>query len=162
MVADRLFALSLLAVCVFPAPVLSGPVLPAPAAEVAQPFTVQDLVRLERISEPAVAPDGKRIVYALRTTDMETNKGRTALWMLDTHKRNAQPVRMTDVAATAGSAEWSADGNTLYYLSNRSGTNQVWRVAAGGDPSGEKAGCPSQAGLSAVRFFGVPPSAATR
>jgi dipeptidyl aminopeptidase/acylaminoacyl peptidase len=135
MVADRLFALSLLAVCVFPAPVFSGPVLPVPAAEAAQPFTVQDLVRLERISEPGVAPDGKRIVYSLRTTDMETNKGRTALWLLDTHKRNAQPVRMTDVAANAGSAEWSADGNNLYYLSNRSGSNQVWRVAAGGDPS---------------------------
>ena len=135
MVADRLLVLSLLAVSVFPARVFSGPVLPVPAAEVAQPFTVQDLVRLERISEPAVAPDGKRIVYSLRTTDMETNKGRTALWLLDTHKHNAQPVRMTDVAANAGSAEWSADGNNVYYLSNRSGSDQVWRVAAVGDPS---------------------------
>src|SRR6202166_2526339 len=126
MIADRLLALSLLAASVFPTLVF-----PAAAAEVAQPFTVQDLVRLERISEPAVAPDGKRIVYSLRTTDMETNKGRAALWLLDTHKRNAQPVRMTDVAANAGSAEWSADGNNLYYLSNRSGSNQVWRVAAG-------------------------------
>src|ERR1700722_13825454 len=135
MVADRLLVVALLAVSVFPAPVFSGPVLPVPAAEVAQPFTVQDLVRLERISEPAVAPDGKRIVYSLRTTDMETNKGRAALWLLDTRKRNAQPVRMTDIAANAGSAEWSADGNNLYYLSNRSGSNQVWRVAAGGDPS---------------------------
>src|SRR5271165_2710225 len=108
MIADRLIALSLMAAAVFPAPVLS-----APAAEVAPPFTVQDLVRLERISEPSVAPDGKRIAYTLRTTDMEGNKGRTAIWLLDTHKRNAQPLRMTDLAADAGSAQWSADGNNL-------------------------------------------------
>ena len=128
MVADRLIALSLLAACVFPVPVFA-----AAATETAQPFTVQDLVRLERISEPCVAPDGKRIAYALRTTDLESNKGRTAIWLLDTRKRNAQPVRMTDVAANAGSAEWSADGNSLYYLSNRSGSNQVWRIPARGD-----------------------------
>src|SRR6267142_3706581 len=132
MVADRLIliALSLLAAFVFPAPVFS-----AAAPEAAQPFTVQDLVRLERISEPCVAPDGKRIAYTLRPTDMESNKGRTAIWLLDTRKRNAQPERMTDVAATAGTAEWSADGNTLYYLSNRSGSNQVWRVGARSDSS---------------------------
>jgi dipeptidyl aminopeptidase/acylaminoacyl peptidase len=129
MIADRLLALSLLAASVFPALVF-----PAAAAEVAQPFTVQDLVRLERISEPGVAPDGKRIAYTLRTTDIEGNKARNGIWLLDTHKRNAQPVRLTDLAANAGSAEWSADGSSLYYLSNRSGSNQVWRVAApGGD-----------------------------
>src|SRR5260370_1138615 len=123
MVADRLLALSLIAASVFPAPAL-----PAPAAEAAQPFTVQDLVRLERISEPGVAPDGKRIAYTLRTTDMEANKTRTGIWLLDTRKRNAQPVRLTDLAANAGSAEWSADGNSLYYLSDRSGS--VWRSTA--------------------------------
>ena len=125
MVADRLFALSLITASVFPALVF-----PAAAAEVAQPFNVQDLVRLERISEPCVAPDGKRIAYTLRTTDMEANQARTGIWMSDTRKRSAQPVRLTDIAANASSAEWSGDGNSLYYLSNRSGSNQVWRVGA--------------------------------
>jgi dipeptidyl aminopeptidase/acylaminoacyl peptidase len=130
MIADRLLALSLLAASVFPALVF-----PAAAAEVAQPFTVQDLVRLERISEPGVAPDGKRIAYTLRTTETEADKVRTGIWMLDTRKRSAQPVRLTDIAANASSAEWSADGNSLFYLSNRSGSNQVWRVGARGDAS---------------------------
>src|SRR6202795_3892817 len=132
MVADRLLVLSLLAAFAFPATAVAVATAgaTAAAAEPAQPFTDQDLVRLERISEPCLAPDGKRIAYTLRTTDMEANKALTGIWLLDTRKRNAQPVRMTDVAATAGSAEWSADGNSLYYLSNRSGSNQVWRVGA--------------------------------
>jgi len=52
-----------------------------------------------------------------------------------TRKRGALPVRLTDIAANASSAEWSADGNSLYYLSNRSGSNQVWRVGARSDSS---------------------------
>jgi dipeptidyl aminopeptidase/acylaminoacyl peptidase len=133
MIAGRLFALSLLAASVFHAPAV-----PAAAAEVAQPFTVQDLVRLERISEPCVAPDGKRVAYTLRTTDMDASKTRTGIWLLDTRKRGAQPVRLTDLAANSSSAEWSADGSSLYYLSNRSGSNQVWRIGARGDsPRGE-------------------------
>src|ERR1700691_1467183 len=68
----------------------------AGAADAAQPFSVQGFVRLERISEPAVSPDGKRIAYTLRTTDMQANTGRTAIWLLETRKRNAAAVRLTD------------------------------------------------------------------
>ena len=144
MFADRLSAFALLAAFA----------IPAAAAEVGSPLTVEDLVRLERLSEPVVAPDGKRVAYTLRTTDIEANKGRTGIWLLDTRKRGAAAVRLTDLAANAGGrhrvrvnavlpgavdtpmlwsnlppggAQWSADGNSLYFLSNRSGSNQVWR-----------------------------------
>ncbi len=99
------------------------------------PLTVQDLVRLARVSEPAVSPDGKRVAYTLRTTDMDANKGRTAIWLLDAHRRNATAVRLTDLAANSSAPEWSGDGRFLYYLSNRTGSSQVWRLAAGNDRS---------------------------
>ena len=100
----------------------------------ATPFGVRDLVRLERISDVAVSTDGKRAAYTLRTTDIDANKARTSIWLIETRKRNAQPLRLTDLAANSSSAEWSADGRFIYYLSNRSGTDQVWRSAPGGDP----------------------------
>jgi dipeptidyl aminopeptidase/acylaminoacyl peptidase len=107
----------------------------APAAtEPAQAFSVQDLVRLQRISEPSISPDGKRVAYTLRSTDMEANKGRTGIWLLDTVKRGAAAQRLTDLAANSSSAEWSADGKYIYYLSNRSGSMQVWRISPGADP----------------------------
>src|SRR6202161_3683779 len=81
-----------------------------PAADHAQPFTVQDMVRLERISEIAASPDGKRVAYTLRTTDMEANKGRTGIWLVDTGKRAADALRLTDIAANSSVAQWSADG----------------------------------------------------
>jgi dipeptidyl aminopeptidase/acylaminoacyl peptidase len=102
-----------------------------PSADPAKPFTVRDLVRLERVSEAAVAPDGRRVAYTLRTTDMEANKGRTGIWLVDTAKRGSSPTRLTDLAANSNAAEWSADGRMIYFLSNRSGSSQVWRVPAG-------------------------------
>jgi dipeptidyl aminopeptidase/acylaminoacyl peptidase len=101
-----------------------------PAAEPSAPFTVRDLVRLERISDVAVSPDGRHAVFTQRSTDMEANKGRTGIWLIDTQKRGAAPLRLTDGANNASSAEWSRDGKYIYFLSNRSGSNQVWRVIA--------------------------------
>jgi dipeptidyl aminopeptidase/acylaminoacyl peptidase len=89
------------------------------------------------VSEPAVSPDGKRVAYALRTTDMDANKGRTAIWLQDIHKRAAAAVRLTDLAANSSAPEWSGDGRFLYYLSNRSGSSQVWRFAPGNERTGE-------------------------
>ncbi|HEY0801121.1 MAG TPA: S9 family peptidase [Steroidobacteraceae bacterium] len=104
----------------------------APAPEPTLPFTVQDMVRMERISDVAVAPDGKHVAFTQRTTDMEANKGRTGVWLLDTGKRGATPLRLTDGGPNSNSPEWSKDGRFIYFLSNRSGTTQVWRVSSSG------------------------------
>jgi dipeptidyl aminopeptidase/acylaminoacyl peptidase len=103
-----------------------------PAVEPTLPFTIQDMVRMERISEVAVAPDGKRVAYTQRSTDMEANKGRTSVWLLDTGKRGATPLRLTDGGPNSNSPEWSKDGKFIYFLSNRSGTTQVWRISSSG------------------------------
>src|SRR4029077_19005121 len=62
------------------------------------------------------------------------NKGRTSLWLLDLTTGTAQPRRLTDVKANDSSPRWSPDSRTLYFLSTRSGSSQVWRLAlSGGD-----------------------------
>ncbi|HEX3848695.1 MAG TPA: S9 family peptidase, partial [Steroidobacteraceae bacterium] len=104
----------------------------ASRAEATQPFTVHDLVRLERISEIAAAPDGRRVAFTRRVTDMDANAGRTTVWVVDSRKRGAPAARITDPGANAKSAEWSADGKYLYFLSNKSGNFQVWRTTPPG------------------------------
>ena len=47
----------------------------ASAAE-RHPFSVEDLVRLKRVADPALSPDGKTVVFTLRETDMAANRGR--------------------------------------------------------------------------------------
>ena len=95
-------------------------------------FTVEDLVRLERVGSPALSPDATRVVYTVRSTNMEKNKGNTQLWMLDLRNAAAKPVRLTQGDASSTDPEWSAKGDAIYFLSARSGSSQVYRMPAGG------------------------------
>lgn len=104
---------------------------PAPA----RPFTPSDMVGLDRIAAPAVSPDGRWLAYQLRTTDLAGNRGRTDLYLLDLSRAGAQPRRIASTPDHDESAPaFSPDGATLYYLSNASGDDQLWKIAvAGGD-----------------------------
>lgn len=97
-----------------------------------QPFSVDDLVRLKRISEPVLSPDGRTVVFTVRETDMQANRGRTDLWALDLASADARARRLTSHPADDGSAQWSADGRYIYFLSTRSDTSQVWRLSTAG------------------------------
>src|SRR6185437_6926251 len=100
----------------------------------APPLTVEDLVRLKRLSDPQVSPDGRYVAYVLRETDIDANKGRTDIWLLDLRAKNAQPRRLTQNPANDSSPRWAPDSRSLYFLSTRSGTSQVWRLSfAGGE-----------------------------
>ena len=119
-----------LAACVCGALALPG-LSPAQAAGNGAPFTVEDLVMLKRISDPQVSPDGRYLVFVQRETDMSGNKGRTSLWLLAL-AAGARPQQLTDANGGDSSPRWSPDGRTLYFLSTRSGSQQVWRVVLSG------------------------------
>ncbi len=92
-------------------------------------FTAEDLVTMARISDPQVAPDGHRIAYVLRTTDLEANRGRTDLWLVGTDGSGER--RLTTHPASDSSPRFGPDG-TLFFLSNRSGSSQVWQMPLDG------------------------------
>jgi len=48
------------------------------------PFSVHDMLAMKRISDPQVLPDGNQVVFVLRTTDLDANRGRTDLWLVGT------------------------------------------------------------------------------
>lgn len=100
--------------------------------QAAHPFTVEGLVRMQRVSDPVISPDGRTVVYSVRETDLEANRGRVDLWSLDLATKGAQPRRLTTHPENDGSPEWSADGREIYFLSARGGSSQVWRLPANG------------------------------
>jgi dipeptidyl aminopeptidase/acylaminoacyl peptidase len=103
----------------------------AQAADGGSAFTADDLVMLKRISDPQTAPNGRFVVFVQRETDLAANKGHTALWLLEL-AHDAQPQRLTDGTANDSSPRFSPDGHTLYFLSTRSGSSQVWRLTPPG------------------------------
>lgn len=101
-------------------------------------FTVEDLVKMERVASPVVSPDGKLVVYAQRTTDLEKNRGRWDLWMINLADATPTPKKLTNLASNNegnnSGPQWSAKGDAIYFISSRSGSGQVWRLpVAGGE-----------------------------
>ncbi|NQD37515.1 S9 family peptidase [Permianibacter sp. IMCC34836] len=101
--------------------------MPAQAA----PFSVDDLLSFHRVGAPVVSPDGKTIVFSVSTPDVAANKSRTDLWLRSV-AGNEPARRLTTHEAGDSSPQWSSDGRSVYFLSSRSGSSQLWRIAING------------------------------
>jgi dipeptidyl aminopeptidase/acylaminoacyl peptidase len=94
------------------------------------PFSVHDMLAMDRLSDPRVSPDGGSVAFTVRTTDLEANKGRTDVYLLDLATKSVR--RLTTHEASDTSPRWAADGKSLYFLSTRSGSSQVYRLSLSG------------------------------
>ena len=104
---------------------LALPVAPATAQTASRTMSAQDLVTLKRLSSPAVSPDGTAIVYQQVDTDPATYKRVTGLWRVPT--KGGIPQRIADLAEASESAPaFSPDGQRLYFISGKSGSDQLW------------------------------------
>ncbi|HEY0514607.1 MAG TPA: S9 family peptidase [Thermoanaerobaculia bacterium] len=118
----------------FPVLFLTLAAVPALAAE-PHPFSVHDLLAMQRITDPQPSPKGDRVAFVLRVTDLEANRGRTDLWLVNADGGGL--TRLTSDPASDDNPRWAPDGRSLYFLSSRSGSNQVWRLPVGPGAAGD-------------------------
>ena len=120
-----------------PAPVLLACVITcavatARADEARHPFSVRDMVAMERLASPQPSPDGGRVVFTRRVYDAESNKNFTNLWIVPID--GGEPRRLTSARASDTAPRWSPDGRTIAFISDRGGSSQVWTIdTAGGE-----------------------------
>ncbi|MGH8078031.1 MAG: TolB family protein, partial [Lysobacter sp.] len=120
-------------------PLLIAAALPAfsPVADAAtRGLQAKDLATLDRVSSPTLSPDGRKLVFAKRVVDFDANKSSTALWIEDLVARDSAPPKpLTPAGWNANSPAFSPDGKTVYFLSSKSGTSQLYSMpTAGGTP----------------------------
>ncbi|MFO1255084.1 MAG: S9 family peptidase [Sphingomonadaceae bacterium] len=113
---------------------LSAAAVPAQAGT--RTMTPQDLVTLKRVSAPAISPDGAWVVYQQVDTDPQSYKRVTGLWRVPAKGGTAE--RIADLPDASESAPaFSPDGKRLYFISGKSGSDQLWMLdlaAPGGAP----------------------------
>jgi len=112
---------------------------PARSAE-PHPFSVHDMLAMERISEPAASADGRRVAFTVRTTDLDANRGRTDVWIADVAGGGAR--RLTTDPANDSSPRFTPDGTAILFLSTRGGSSQVWSLPLAGGEARRVTGFP--------------------
>ena len=109
---------------------LLGAGLAVSAQEAAKhPITFDDMIKLHRITEPQVSPDGKWVAYTVATPDMEANRNASNIWAVPTAGGAAMQLTQS---GHDSSPVWSPDGKALAFLSTRSGDSQVYLLSMEG------------------------------
>ena len=95
-------------------------------------FTPEVMWKMGRLGEAALSPDGTMAVYTVTRYDMQENKGTTVIFLHD--MATGSERALTDTSSNASSPQWNSDSKRIYFLSDRSGTMQVWSMNPdGGD-----------------------------
>jgi dipeptidyl aminopeptidase/acylaminoacyl peptidase len=95
------------------------------------PFSVFDMVSMERLGEPVPSPDGKGVVFTRRTWDPESNKTTINLWLVSLDGKNLKQLTSAKQVSDSGPV-WSPDGQTVAFVSNRGGSQQIWTIRLDG------------------------------
>jgi len=103
--------------------------LAAPAALVAQsrrPMTFDDFAAMKTVSDPQLSPDGRTVLYAVRSTDVDANRRATTTYAAPLG--GGSPRAFPDDTTHATEARWSPDGRRVAYTAG----GQLWVVNTDG------------------------------
>ncbi|MGL4421962.1 MAG: hypothetical protein ACRCZF_14945, partial [Gemmataceae bacterium] len=100
-------------------------------------ITPADYFKLATISEIALRPDGRRVIFGENRWQTSTDDRKADLWIVDTDGKNPAQ-RLTFDRANYRHLQWDATGQFVYFLGHRrrggetkapyDGTTQVWRL----------------------------------
>ncbi len=115
-------------------------------AQAKHPFTFDDMMKLKRVSDPQVSPDGKWVIFSVVDVDLASNTKTPHIWIVplngekDAHVGTAAPGRPAEQSSAGSSSaeriliadqdadrpRWAPDGKRFAFLSNKEDGSQVW------------------------------------
>ena len=100
--------------------ILASPALAQEGDSNGRLLGLEDYDDIHSPAAPRISPDGELIAYTLDGQ----------VFVVSTP--DSEPRAVSSTASTASSPYWSADGSSLYFLSDRSDLNQLWRLPVDG------------------------------
>ncbi len=93
----------------------------------AQTFTFNDLVKIKRVGDPQLSPDGKTVAFTIGDVDKAANKTLTQIYTVSIDGSNLRQI--TKGEKSSSSPRWSPDGKKLAFTTG----GQIWTMDADGD-----------------------------
>lgn len=98
------------------------------SAQAQRPITIQDFESVKAIGDPQLSPDGKWVLYTVRTPDLAANKRKTVSVIQPT--AGGAVRQFPDASSAVQEARWSPNGKWIAYTSG----GQLWVAdVAGGN-----------------------------
>lgn len=88
---------------------------------------LDDLLSAREVLEPTLAPDGRSTAFLVRQAFRDCNCYRTAIYLTANKRGRIPRAILEDRSITR--LRWAPDGQALTYLSNKSGSKQLWRIS---------------------------------
>lgn len=90
-------------------------------------FTVEDLLKVRRVADPQVSPDGKRVAFTIGDVNWDANKVVTQIYVMPVEGGSMK--QLTNGAGSATAPRWSPDGKRIAYITG----GQIWTMESDGD-----------------------------
>src|SRR5437660_7757273 len=89
-------------------------------------FTIDDLLKVRRVSDPQVSPKGDLVAFTITDMDKAANKGTTQIYVVPI--AGGEMRQLTNDEHSSTSPRWSPDGEKLAFVSARDGEDQLWTI----------------------------------
>ena len=89
-------------------------------------FTVDDLLKVRRVSDPQVSPKGDLVAFTITDVDKVANKSTTQIYLVPLG--GGEVRQLTNDEHSSASPRWSPDGEKLAFISARDGEDQIWTI----------------------------------
>ncbi len=96
-------------------------------AQAKHPFTFEDMMKLKRVGEPEVSPDGKWVIFSVVDVNLEANTKTPHIWIVPTAGGGSNEKEREIIAdQDADRPRWGPDGKHFAFLSTKTSGSQVW------------------------------------
>jgi dipeptidyl aminopeptidase/acylaminoacyl peptidase len=90
-------------------------------------FNFDELIKIRRVGDPQVSPDGRIVAYTIGVVDKAANRTLTQIYTVSVDGGNSRQI--TKDTKSSSSPRWSPDGKRIAYVSG----GQIWTMDADGD-----------------------------
>src|SRR5687768_13627472 len=90
-------------------------------------FTFEDLMKVRRVGDPRVSPDGKRVAFTIGDVNFDANRVVTQIYVMPLEGGNMK--QLTSGATSSSGPRWSPDGKKIAFTTG----GQIWVMDDDGD-----------------------------
>src|SRR3984893_15797612 len=109
---------------VFAGSLFAQPLSSSLTASSKHPFTLEDMMQLNRVGAPVPSPDGKWVVFAAEDVDLEKNTKISHLWIVPA--TGGESRRLNQTPNHEERPRFSRDGKRLIWTSKATDPSQIW------------------------------------